>query len=290
MHPYKITLLGAAGVGKTALTIQLICDYFIQNVRKLGKKTFTAMKFLRCHALENFRLLLNQYDPTIEDFYRRQFQIDSGHCTLEILDTAGAGPGHFEDFQDSWIHNGEGFILVYSISSRSSFLQVQSLYKQIQRLKGPFELNTSNTSSTASSYPATHVPVMLVGNKCDKCMEREVSVQEGFALAQEIGCQFVEASAKSRSSVQKAFYDVVRLLRRQHSTSPKADHISFSTRNLRLKSRKDQYFKRRQFGTLVSWARNCYSRSKIWKGRRYRNRKPLWEKCLVDNSFEWRQE
>ncbi|KAH6668234.1 ras-2 protein [Halenospora varia] len=247
MPPYKITMLGAAGVGKTALTVQLICDYFIQS-----------------------------YDPTIEDFYRRQFPVDNEHCTLEILDTAGVGFDYFQDFKDSWIHDGEGFILVYSISSRSSFLRVQSLYELIQRLKRPFDLNAPNTSSIATPYPATHVPIVLVGNKCDKSTEREVSVQEGFELARGIGCQFVEASAKSSSSVQKAFYDVVRLLRRQHSTSSKADHVSLSTRNLRLKSRKDQYFKRRQFGTLASWARNCYSRSKIWKGRRHRNRKPFW--------------
>lgn len=56
---------------------------------------------------------------------------------------------------------------------------------------------------------------MLVGNKCDRVTEREVSTQEGSALAKELGCDFVEASAKNCVNVEKAFFDVVRQLRRQ---------------------------------------------------------------------------
>lgn len=56
---------------------------------------------------------------------------------------------------------------------------------------------------------------MLVGNKSDKAVERAVSAQEGHALAKDLGCEFVEASAKNCINVEKAFYDVVRMLRRQ---------------------------------------------------------------------------
>ena len=60
----------------------------------------------------------------------------------------------------------------------------------------------------------SQAPVMLVGNKSDRVTEREVSTQEGAALAKEMGCDFVEASAKNCINVEKAFYDVVRALRR----------------------------------------------------------------------------
>lgn len=56
---------------------------------------------------------------------------------------------------------------------------------------------------------------MLVGNKSDKAVERAVSAQEGQALAKDLGCDFVEASAKNCVNVEKAFYDVVRMLRQQ---------------------------------------------------------------------------
>ena len=56
---------------------------------------------------------------------------------------------------------------------------------------------------------------MLVGNKADRSTEREVSAQEGRALANELGCLFTETSAKTCQNVELAFYEVVRQIRRQ---------------------------------------------------------------------------
>lgn len=158
------------------------------------------------------------YDPTIEDSYRKQVVIDNQSCMLEVLDTAGQE--EYTALRDQWIRDGEGFVLVYSITSRNSFSRIQRFHSQIQRVKessnagsptGPSYL-TSQMPSNSYGGP---VPVMLVGNKSDKQYEREVSSAEGQALAKELGCDFVEASAKNCINVEKAFYDVVRLLRRQ---------------------------------------------------------------------------
>ena len=56
----------AGGVGKSALTIQLIQNHFV-----------------------------DEYDPTIEDSYRKQVVIDRETCLLDILDTAGQKIGQF---------------------------------------------------------------------------------------------------------------------------------------------------------------------------------------------------
>ena len=56
---------------------------------------------------------------------------------------------------------------------------------------------------------------MLVGNKSDCVTERKVSTQEGLACAKELGCEFVETSARDCINVEKAFFDVVRMIRRQ---------------------------------------------------------------------------
>ena len=50
MTEYKLVVVGAGGVGKSALTIQLIQNHFV-----------------------------DEYDPTIEDSYRKQVKI-YGHC------------------------------------------------------------------------------------------------------------------------------------------------------------------------------------------------------------------
>jgi len=57
---------------------------------------------------------------------------------------------------------GEGFMLVYSITQRESFQQVKSFYDQILRVKD-----------------RDSVPAILVGNKCDLEFERQVLMNGG---------------------------------------------------------------------------------------------------------------
>ena len=161
------------------------------------------------------------YDPTIEDSYRKQVSIDGQSCMLEVLDTAGQ-----EDYtalRDQWIRDGEGFVLVYCINSRTSFARIKKFFKSIHRVKESSQSGSpsfpGSPLSISSVTPGIYqpAPVMLVGNKCDRITEREVSTQEGSALARELGCDFVEASAKTCVNVEKAFYDVVRQLRRQRN-------------------------------------------------------------------------
>ncbi len=158
------------------------------------------------------------YDPTIEDSYRKQVVIDSQSCMLEVLDTAGQE--EYTALRDQWIRDGEGFVLVYSITSRSSFTRIRKFHSQIQRVKESSSAGSPTSSYLPSPMSSTMpggglAPVMLVGNKSDRVTEREVSTQEGSALAKEMGCDFVEASAKNCINVEKAFYEVVRSLRKQ---------------------------------------------------------------------------
>lgn len=188
------------------------------------------------------------YDPTIEDSYRKQVVIDNQSCMLEVLDTAGQE--EYTALRDQWIRDGEGFVLVYSITSRSSFTRIQKFYNQIQRVKdsgnagsptGPSYLNPQ----LAMPAPTGPVPVMLVGNKSDKVTERAVSSQEGQALARELRCDFVEASAKNCINVERAFYDVVRSLRRQRleplMKQPDRRATAFATITMRDRATTDQY-------------------------------------------------
>jgi GTPase KRas protein len=110
--------------------------------------------------------------------------------------------------RDQWVRHGEGFVLVYSTSGRSSFTRIQRFYNQIIRVK----LVSSSTSSARYAEP---IPIMLVGNKSDRTTEREVSTAEGRALARKLGSEFLEASARNCIDVEKTFYDVVRMIRKQ---------------------------------------------------------------------------
>ena len=202
MMLYKLVVLGDGGVGKTALTIQLMLQHFVEHASTDISNS------------KGIFLFLFQNDPTIEDSYRTKVVIDGQPCMLEVLDTAGLG--EYTALRDQWIRTGEGFLLVYSISSRLSFIRIREFHSQIQRVKGSSESSPSYTGSPISSEAhSTPVPVMLVGNKSDRVREREVSTHEGQALAQKLGCRFLEASAKNCVAVEDAFYDAVRQLRRQ---------------------------------------------------------------------------
>lgn len=90
---------------------------------------------------------------------------------------------------------GQGFILVYSIASRATFERLEVFRQAMLKVK-------------------RQRPVfMLVGNKCDKQYEREVSREEGAAMARDFDCRFLETSAKTAQNVEKLFTDLVRLLR-----------------------------------------------------------------------------
>ncbi|KAI9102037.1 small G-protein Ras2 [Phlyctochytrium arcticum] len=171
MTLYRLVVLGDGGVGKTALTIQLCLNHFVET-----------------------------YDPTIEDSYRKQVVIDDLPCILEVLDTAGQE--EYTALRDQWIRDGEGFLLVYSITSRSTFERVERFKQQITRVKD-----------------MDKVPLMLVGNKCDKLAEREVSKEEGQQMARRLKCEFIETSAKTCLNVDRAFYNVVRMIRLQKDGS-----------------------------------------------------------------------
>ena len=64
-----------------------------------------------------------RYDPTIEDSYRKQVEVDGQQCMLEILDTAGTE--QFTAMRDLYMKNGQGFVLVYSITAQSTFNDLQ---------------------------------------------------------------------------------------------------------------------------------------------------------------------
>lgn len=58
------------------------------------------------------------------------------------------------------MRTGEGFLLVYSITSRQSFEEILTFQQQILRVKDK-----------------DYFPIIIVGNKCDLDSEREVSRQ-----------------------------------------------------------------------------------------------------------------
>eukprot|EP00842_Homolaphlyctis_polyrhiza_P001601 jgi/Hompol1/2441/HPOL_006002-RA len=216
MREYKLIVVGGGGVGKSALTIQFIQSHFV-----------------------------DEYDPTIEDSYRKQCVIDGEVAVLDVLDTAGQeeysamrGKPIFDipsiascmsvmliirpvlfswrlpvlnrsghaliTFSEQYMRTGEGFLCVYSVTSRASFEEIEPFFRQILRVKD-----------------AEVVPIIIVANKADLIRERVITSAEGQALAARLRCHYIETSAKERFNVDEAFYALVREIRYQNT--PKLD-------------------------------------------------------------------
>lgn len=168
-------------------------------------------------SLEYLQFCLNHfvetYDPTIEDTYKKQRIVDQKLCTIEVLDTAGQE--EYSALRDQWIRESEAFVLVYSVSSRVSFSRTSQFHHQIIEIK--------------DQQQAGQIPICLVANKSDRNSEREVTVAEGIAAAEEFGCDFAETSAKNNENIEKVFSGVVRRLRIVRA--PRAHSVSVSMQN-----------------------------------------------------------
>ncbi|KAL7668712.1 hypothetical protein ACOME3_009403 [Neoechinorhynchus agilis] len=184
MREYKFVVLGSGGVGKSALTVQFVQGIFVEK-----------------------------YDPTIEDCYRKQVEVDGQQCILEILDTAGTE--QFTAMRDLYMKNGQGFVIVYSITAQSTFNDIKDLRDQIRKVKD-----------------TDHIPIVLVGNKCDLSNERAVPTSVGLDFANALNCTFMEASAKCRINVDDIFYDLVRQIDRGESGVSRSKPRRSNTANI----------------------------------------------------------
>mmetsp|Transcript_1956 Transcript_1956/g.2548 ORF Transcript_1956/g.2548 Transcript_1956/m.2548 type:complete len:505 (+) Transcript_1956:675-2189(+) len=162
----KLVIMGGGGVGKSTTLIQYIQNHFVE-----------------------------EYDPTIEDTYRKQIRMPGTDkpMLVDILDTAG--PEEYSAMRDQYMRTGQGFIIMYSVNSHSSFDEAQDFLERIMRTKDSDHWD---------------IPIVIVGNKCDLTDQRQVIAQEGLEFAQRYDVPFFEASAKLRVNTTQQFEELVR--------------------------------------------------------------------------------
>uniref|UniRef100_A0A183V001 Ras-related protein Rap-1b n=1 Tax=Toxocara canis TaxID=6265 RepID=A0A183V001_TOXCA len=148
---------------------------------------------------------LKRYDPTVEDSFRKQVVVEGKAVQLEILDTAGAEL--FAAMRDLYMKNGDGFIIVYSITNSKSFAEAANIFQNIIRVRKRY-----------------HFPLMLVGNKCDDAENRQVLPSEGEQTAAQFNSTFCEASAKANIHVFDIFEDIVKQIRMEEKIMKSTSH------------------------------------------------------------------
>ncbi|KAJ7021094.1 P-loop containing nucleoside triphosphate hydrolase protein [Mycena alexandri] len=170
MDSFTVAILGAYGVGKTALALRFA---------------------LNSHNGElQLRPIYRRVQPTVRE-YRRKVMVDGRRCEVHIIQIWG--DGKLDGRAGLCIERAHGFLLVYSISSRATFNQVEGFRQMVVRAKG--------------SIP----PMIVVGNKLDE--EREITVEEAGELAARFGCPLAETSTLTAENVNRVFVDLARMLR-----------------------------------------------------------------------------
>ncbi|KAJ8404173.1 hypothetical protein AAFF_G00339460 [Aldrovandia affinis] len=111
---------------------------------------------------------------------------------LQIWDTAGQE--RYRTITTAYYRGAMGFLLMYDITNQDSFNAVQDWATQIK------------------TYSWDNAQVILVGNKCDLEDERLVPSEDSHRLAEELGFQLFEASAKDNINVKQAFERLVDII------------------------------------------------------------------------------
>jgi small GTP-binding protein len=178
INEYSIAVMGPGAVGKSALILQYTKGVFVRD-----------------------------YDPTIEDAYRKTEKLEDGTYLLDILDTAGQE--EYLALRSAWMRERDGFLLVFSLIDAKSLNELVTFIKQIETI-----------------YEGTTPTIVLVGNKCDLGDQRKITPERAQEVAQANGCQYFEVSAKTGENIMTVFHSLIRGISVEHHKRDEALRVA----------------------------------------------------------------
>ncbi|XP_062246732.1 ras and EF-hand domain-containing protein [Platichthys flesus] len=163
---YRLVLAGDAGAGKSSFMLRLTLNEFRGDIQTtLGV-----------------------------DFQIKRMLVDGEKTSLQIWDTAGQE--RFRSIARSYFRKAHGVLLLYDVTSESSFLNIRAWVDEIQDLT------------------EEKIPMCVIGNKVDLREQlpegRCVSSLHGEKLAKAYGALFCETSAKEGTNVVEAVLHLAR--------------------------------------------------------------------------------
>lgn len=171
----RLSVLGDYFVGKSALAARLRRDIFVP-----------------------------EWEPSMEENYRKPVEVDNICCQVELLDTMPSAA--FYALRPQWMLCKDGYIFMFDLHREGSQNELEQYYELHSQLK------------EGSTYEDPHNPiVMLVGNKKDLVDEdpskRTMTEDEGKALAAKWGAEYIEISCRTGHNVNELFERIVRQVR-----------------------------------------------------------------------------
>lgn len=126
----------------------------------------------------------SEYEPTIAvDYFTKVVQVDGKSVSLQVMDTAGQEK--FNSILPSYIRNAAVVVLVFDITSKPSFDELDKWYKLARG--------------------GTDGAVIVVGNKADLELSREVNGADAFKFSSSVGADFIETSTVTPINITELF-------------------------------------------------------------------------------------
>ena len=125
------------------------------------------------------------------DFKTKYFKFDGQKVKFNYIDTAGQEK--FRAISVNYLKGANGAILVFDLTDKDTFDLIQRWVEDIN------EYNKSNTSK------------ILFGNKSDLLNERQVYKEDAEKLANDLGCKYIEGSAKTGININEALDEIAKI-------------------------------------------------------------------------------
>ncbi|NHJ20265.1 MAG: GTP-binding protein [Candidatus Lokiarchaeota archaeon] len=158
-YAFKLILGGDGAVGKTSMVHRYVENVFAKD-----------------------------YKSTIgTSIMKKECSFKELESTVRFVIWDLAGQAQFKRVRMSYLANAEAGILVYDVTNRESFENIDiNWYSEIMKA-------------------SPNIVLILVGNKIDLKEERVVSTEEGEALSQKLKLTYLETSAKTGENINDAF-------------------------------------------------------------------------------------
>ncbi|CAD8086692.1 unnamed protein product [Paramecium primaurelia] len=177
-HVFKIILLGSTAVGKSQILLRFTKDQFNLSTNITVGVEFSA----------------------------KVLEINNKKIRVQVWDTAGQEK--YRAIAKAYYKGAVGAFLVYDITKKNSFLDVDRWLQEIREYSDQQNL-----------------VLMLIGNKNDLEANREVSKEEAIKYAQSKKMGFLETSAQTGHNIEFAFKQIAEEILRDISETQDDDEF-----------------------------------------------------------------
>ena len=129
------------------------------------------------------------------DFTNRTVDVGGDMVKLQLWDTAGQE--RFRTVTSTYYRGAQGIVVIFDVTERRSFETIRAWVEDVDKWASPGTVK------------------ILVGNKTDLHDRRQVTTEEGEALAEELRMRYYEASARENHNVDEAFLGLAAEVKRR---------------------------------------------------------------------------